>query len=74
MRQIVNKAQNAFVEGRYILDATLIVNEVINSVLKKESGLLFKLDIQKAYDHIRWNFLLKVLPKNGFWEEMGRLD
>ena len=65
--RLVNKAQNAFVGGRQILNASLIANEVIDSVLrKKERGVLFKLDIEKAYDHINWNFLLRVLKKTGF--------
>ena len=49
MGQAVSVAQNAFVEGRQILDATLIANEVIDTLLRrKESGLLCKLDIEKA--------------------------
>ncbi|WMV33009.1 hypothetical protein MTR67_026394 [Solanum verrucosum] len=31
----------------------------------KES-LMCKLDIQKAYDHLNWNFLLKLMEKMGF--------
>ena len=49
MGQVVSVAQNAFVKGRQILDATLITNEVIDTLLRrKESGLLCKLDIEKA--------------------------
>ena len=45
--KLVNKAQHAFVEGRQILDAPLIANEVVR---RKEKGVLCKLDIEKAYD------------------------
>ena len=67
MGVIISQSQNAFVKGRQILDAALIANEVVDSVLRrKEKGLLCKLDIEKAYDHIRWDFLLQTLERMGF--------
>ena len=65
--KLVNTTQNAFVEGRAILDASLIANEVIDSILKKkENEILCKLDIEKAYDQIDQNFLSSMLHKMGF--------
>ena len=68
--KVVSSTQNAFVEGRQILNAALIANEAINSLLKRnESGVLCKLDLEKAYDHINWDFLLIVMQKMGFGEK-----
>ena len=68
--KVVSSAQNAFVEGRQILDAALIANEVIDSLLKQnKSGVLCKLDIEKPYDHLNWNFLLFVMQSMGFGEK-----
>ena len=68
---MVSKAQGAFVEGRQILDAVLIANEAIDSILKnKENEIMCKLDIEKAYDNVDWAFLLTVMQKMGFGEKL----
>ena len=68
--KLISKVQHTFVEGRQILHASLIVNEVIDSVLKsKERVVLCKLDIEKAYDHVDWTFLFSVMGKMGFGEK-----
>ena len=67
MGKLVSNSQNAFVEGRQILDVVLVANEAIDS--RKRSvgtGLVCKLDIEKAYDHVNWRFLTSVLEKMGF--------
>ncbi|RVX05699.1 LINE-1 reverse transcriptase-like [Vitis vinifera] len=71
--KVVSKAQGAFVEGRQILDAVLIANEAIDSTLKNnESSILCKLDIEKAYDKVDWNFILTIMKKMGFGEKWIR--
>ena len=67
---MVSPSQNAFVEGRQILDATLIANEAVDSMLRRnDGGLVCKLDIEKAYDHLNWEFVLGSWGNedDGYW-------
>jgi hypothetical protein len=33
---------------------------------RKKASLLFKLDIRKAFDHVRWDYILELLQRLGF--------
>ena len=63
----MSDSQNAFVGGRHTVDFVLIANESLDSCLKSDiPRVLCKLDIEKAYDHINWNFLMYMMRRCGF--------
>lgn len=54
---VTYKFQNAFLKGQQILDCSLIAYEKLGSWIKeREGGMIFKVDMLKAYDHMSWNF------------------
>jgi hypothetical protein len=61
---VINDFQYGFIKGRYIIDGVVSLHEIIHEVKrKKPSGLIFKVDFEKAYDKVNWNFLHNMMIK-----------
>ncbi|XP_021986108.1 uncharacterized protein LOC110882380 [Helianthus annuus] len=66
---IISKNQTAFLKGRYILDSPLMLNGLMAWIKKyNKKALLLKIDFEKAYDNVCWNFLLDIMGQMGFPE------
>ncbi|GKE33508.1 RNA-directed DNA polymerase, eukaryota, reverse transcriptase zinc-binding domain protein [Tanacetum coccineum] len=67
---IVSDTQSAFVKDRQILDGPFILNELVQWCSKKrKQSMIFKVDFEKAYDSVRWDFVVAILKKFGFGEK-----
>ncbi|GJR82179.1 RNA-directed DNA polymerase, eukaryota, reverse transcriptase zinc-binding domain protein [Tanacetum coccineum] len=67
---IVNDMQSAFIKDRKILDGPFILNEIFQwCKLKKKHSFILKIDFEKAYDSVHWDYLDDVLRKFGFGEK-----
>ncbi|KAA3463042.1 reverse transcriptase [Gossypium australe] len=56
----IDEVQSAFVPGRLITD---------NKRIGKEGYMVVKLDMSKAYDRVKWDFVKKMMIKMGFAHE-----
>ena len=62
--KLVNNHQMAFIKGRQIMDVALLASQCIDARRQNGiPGIMCKLDIQKAYDHVNWDYLLNILGK-----------
>nr|GEW55474.1 RNA-directed DNA polymerase, eukaryota [Tanacetum cinerariifolium] len=66
---LVSDTQSVFVANRQILDGPFILNEILHwCKRKKKQAMFFKANFAKAYDSVRWDYLLDVLEAFGFGE------
>ncbi|GJX30763.1 beta-glucosidase BoGH3B-like protein [Tanacetum coccineum] len=64
---VISCEQTAFVKHRQILDGPLMVNEVIKWCNRKRDKLMiFKIDFEKAFDSISWDYVLQIMKFMGF--------
>ncbi|GJS43784.1 putative RNA-directed DNA polymerase, eukaryota, reverse transcriptase zinc-binding domain protein, partial [Tanacetum coccineum] len=63
---LISLVQTTFLKRRNILDGPLILNEVMAWYRQRKKALMvFKVDFEKAFDYIRWDYLDLILEKHG---------
>ena len=66
-QSVIGSNQIGFVKGRNILEGVVVLHEVVHELkTTKRKGLIIKIDFEKAYDKVRWDFLEEVLSDKGF--------
>ena len=64
---LISPTQTTFLRGRNILEGVVILHETVHELHRKnQSGIIFKIDFEKTYDKVRWDFLLQTLRMKGF--------
>ncbi|XP_026416592.1 uncharacterized protein LOC113312033 [Papaver somniferum] len=67
MHSIISDFQGPFVHGRQIQDEILIAPEPIVAKLRSnKTGVIYKVDFEKAFDNVNWNGVDITLAKFGF--------
>lgn len=76
LKWLISPNQSAFVPGRMIQDSIVVAHEAFHFLKRKKKGadgyMALKLDFNKAYDRVEWDFLEEVLRKMGFEENWIR--
>ncbi|KAF7135399.1 hypothetical protein RHSIM_Rhsim08G0131400 [Rhododendron simsii] len=70
LKHLISSNQSAFVPGRLIQDNIFIAHEAFHFLQQKKKGnegfMAIKLDFNKAYDRVEWDFLRALMEKMGF--------
>lgn len=70
-KKLVGPNQRSFVPGRQIVDNIIVFQEVLNSMRTRKAKvgwMIMKIDLEKAYDKLDWNFIRDSLEDIGLNE------
>ncbi|GKD57735.1 RNA-directed DNA polymerase, eukaryota, reverse transcriptase zinc-binding domain protein, partial [Tanacetum coccineum] len=67
VHSVISEVQMACIKGRQIIDGPFMVNEIILWASKKKERLfILKVDFEKAFDSLDWNFLDNIMSQISF--------
>jgi hypothetical protein len=65
-QDIISETQTTFIKERYILEGVLVLHEV---KCRRQRRIILKLEFEKVYDKVIWEFLKDVMVKKGFQDK-----
>ena len=70
MPELIAPAQSSFIKGRSTQDNIILMQELLHSTRSQKTAkfgsMFLKLDLEKAYDKVNWDFLEETLNVFGF--------
>ena len=65
--KVILHSQTAFMKGRNIMSGVMAHHEILHETKRSnKTGVVLKLDFEKAYDKVCWDFLFRTLEMRGF--------
>jgi len=64
--ELISPMQSSFIPGRQITDNIVVLQELFHSMRRKsgtKGWMAIKLDLEKAYDRLRWEFIRDTLAR-----------
>jgi hypothetical protein len=64
---LISDNQTVFIAVKQIVDGFMVSNKVVYDLKSsRRSGLIFKVDFQKVFDSVLWDYIDEVMTYKGF--------
>ena len=73
VHDVINEDQTGFLKGRYIGENVRLLLDLMNETSEQNiPGLIMFCDLQQAYDHVSWEYLIKAIDRFQFGPSFRR--
>ena len=63
----ITQRRRPLLPGRNIMEGAIVLHKTLHELhMKKQDVIIFKIDFEKAYDKVKWDFLQQTLKMKGF--------